>query len=80
VGSLDFQINANQEQMDANLKDIIAEMKAWWKDTAACQEVTESKEPALEETESELEHQVVPKEQAAVETVEHWRTGMGTSI
>jgi hypothetical protein len=29
VGSLDFQINANQEQMDANLKDIIAEMKAW---------------------------------------------------
>jgi hypothetical protein len=33
-----------------------------------------------EEMESEAEHEVVPKEEAALEILEHWRSGIGTGI
>jgi hypothetical protein len=61
-----------EAKMDANLKEIIAEMRAWRKETMACQEVTEacleSMEPKLMEIESVVVHVEVPKD-ATVKTV-----------
>jgi hypothetical protein len=37
-------------------------------------------EANLEKLDAMVEHQEVPKEEASVETVEHWRSRMGTSI
>jgi hypothetical protein len=61
--------------MDTNLKEIIAEMRAWRKETMTCQEATEacleSKEPTSVETESVAVHDEVYKEEAAVKLSEH---------
>jgi hypothetical protein len=52
----------------------IIEMRPWRKETTACQEATEacleSKEPTSLQVESVAVHEEVPKEEAAVETVE----------
>jgi hypothetical protein len=56
------KLDAYQEKMDAWL----GEMKNDWKETTACQETTEA---YLEERKCVVEHQEVPKEEAAVETV-----------
>jgi hypothetical protein len=49
VGSLASHIDANQEKTDSNLKEIIAEMRTWRKETTAYQDGTaaclECKEP-----------------------------------
>jgi hypothetical protein len=38
MGSLDSQIDVNQEKADSNLKEVIGEMRTWRKETTACQE------------------------------------------
>jgi hypothetical protein len=49
---------------DANLNEIIAEMREWWKEMRTCQEATETclecKEPASVEIESESLNEEVP--------------------
>jgi hypothetical protein len=47
------EIRTNQEKVDATVKEIIAEVRAWQKETIACQEMMEacleSKEPTSSE-------------------------------
>jgi hypothetical protein len=68
---------AMQEKMDVNLKEIIAEMRAWWKELKFCREAmmeaylkkmqATDLEANPEETESAVKHQEVPKEEVAEE-------------
>jgi hypothetical protein len=68
---------ANQEEiivkMDTHQESMRASINAWRKETTACQEAMEacldSKEPTSLEVVSEVEHEEVPKEEAAVKTV-----------
>jgi hypothetical protein len=59
-------------QMDAHQERMGASVNAWRKEMMACQEVMEayleSKEPTPEEMKSVAVHEVVPKEEAEVET------------
>jgi hypothetical protein len=61
-----------EAKMDANLKEIIAEMWAWQKEMMACQEAMEAclknREPTSVEIESIVVHEVVSKD-AATKTV-----------
>jgi hypothetical protein len=79
MASLTFQIDANQEEIKSTVNTFQEKMEAWIaemkderKETVACQVTTEArlecKEPASEGIKSEVEHEEVPKEGAAVET------------
>jgi hypothetical protein len=60
------------EKYEAKMDVWLEEMRAWRKDTMACQEARdaclESKEPNSMEVESKVEREEVPKEKATVET------------
>jgi hypothetical protein len=61
-------VSAIEEKMDAwivNMRNDQKKMMAWQETMHAC---LDSKEPNLEETQSEAEHREVPKEHATVET------------
>jgi hypothetical protein len=60
--------------MDANLREITAEMRPWRNETMAFQETTEevyleSKEPTSVKIGSVVMHEEVPKEEASIRTV-----------
>jgi hypothetical protein len=94
---LEAEINTIREKMDGNKEKIDAwleEMMAWLKDTTACQEATEAclekakanperSKAGLQEMEVVAEHQKVPKEEAAVETIgalKEWYGGRQLAI
>jgi phage protein D len=72
-GGFETVLHNNKLKIDANIKEIIAEMTAWRKETTACQEGTgaclESKEPTSLEIESVAVHEEARKEEAAVKPI-----------
>jgi gas vesicle protein len=67
------RVGSLASQMDTNLKEMTAEMRACQKETTACQETTEacveSKEPTPVEIGSVAVQEEVPMEEATVKTV-----------
>jgi hypothetical protein len=68
MASLVSRMDIHQEKMEATIHIL----RAWRKETMACQDMMEAylewKEPTLEDMQSEREHWEVPKEHATVET------------
>jgi hypothetical protein len=66
VGSLASWINANQEEMTATVSTNLQKMKFWLEEMKAYPEKQEANPEGMK---SIVEHQEVPKEEAAVKTV-----------
>jgi hypothetical protein len=82
------KIDANQVKTNANLKEFIEDMRAWQKEMKADQEATEAYPEKMEanpkEMKSEVEHEEVAKEEAAVKPfralkkrLEDWHVAVG---
>jgi hypothetical protein len=63
------EMRNNPAKMDANLKEIIAELRARQKEMMASDEAMEACLTSKELTSLEAEHEEVPKVEAAVETI-----------